>query len=136
MHSKFAVAVGIVAIGVIAVVLPAGAHHAHGNYAVELTDMEGVVTEVHALNPHSWIYISRSDAAGKEQLWALEGGTAAGLRRLASEGKGLKVGDKVKVRCHPLRDGNPGCLLGYMKHPDGITYDHDSGTQPVTLEGF
>ena len=92
MHSKFAVAAGIVAIGVIAVVLPAGAHHAHGNYAVEMTDMEGVVTEVHALNPHSWVYISRSDAAGKEQLWALEGGTCrraspAGVRRQGPQGR-------------------------------------------------
>ena len=136
MRSELAIVGGAVLIAVIAVVLPAGAHHAHGNYGLETTDFEGVVTEVHALNPHSWIYISRRDAAGKEQLWALEGGGPGGLRRLESEGKGLKVGDKVKVRCHPLRDGTPGCLLGFMKHPDGITYDHDSGTRPVTLEGF
>ncbi len=45
---------------------------------------------------------------------ALEGGGAGGLRRLESEGKGLKVGDKVKVRCHALRDGSPGCLLGFL----------------------
>ena len=136
MRSRLALVGGAVLIVVIALALPAWAHHAHGNYALETTDFDGVITEVHALNPHSWIYISRRDAAGKEQLWALEGGGAGGLRRLESEGKGLKVGDKVKVRCHPLRDGSPGCLLGFMKHPDGLTYDHDSGTRPVTLEGF
>ena len=136
MRSKLTLVSGAVLIAAIAVVLPAWAHHAHGNYALELTDFEGVVTEVHALNPHSWVYLNRRDGSGKEELWALEGGGAAGLRRLESEGKGLKVGDKVKVRCHPMRDGTPGCLLGFMKHPDGITYDHDSGTKPVTLEGF
>jgi hypothetical protein len=136
MRSELALVGGAVLIAAIAVALPARAHHAHGNYSLETMDFEGVVTEVHALNPHSWIYVSRRDAAGKEQLWALEGGGPQGLRRLESEGKGLKVGDKVKVRCHPLRDSSPGCLLGFMKHPDGITYDHDSGTRPVTLEGF
>ena len=136
MRWKLALIAGAVLVAAIAVVLPASAHHAHGNYDVATTDFEGVVTEVHALNPHSWIYVSRRDASGKEQMWALEGGGAGGLRRLESEGKALKVGDKVKVRCHPLRDGSPGCLLGFMKHPDGVTYDHDSGTRPVTLEGF
>ena len=136
MRSRVPLVAAAVLFVVIAAALPAWSHHAHGNYALETADFEGVVTEVHALNPHSWIYISRRDAAGKEQLWALEGGGPGGLRRLESEGKGLKVGDKVKVRCHPLRDGTPGCLLGFMKHPDGITYDHDSGTRPVTLQGF
>jgi hypothetical protein len=136
MRSRVPLVAAAVLIAIIAVALPAWSHHAHGNYSLETADFEGVVTEVHALNPHSWIYISRRDASGTEQMWALEGGGAGGLRRLESEGKGLKVGDKVKVRCHPLRDGSPGCLLGFMKHPDGIVYDHDSGTRPVTLDGF
>jgi len=135
MRSKLALVVGIAVIGAMAAVLPVWAHHAHGNYADGMVDFDGVVTEVHALNPHSWIYISRM-VNGQEQLWALEGGGAGGLRRLAMEGKPLKVGDKVKVRCHVLRDGTPGCLLGYMKHADGITYDHDAGTQPVVLKDF
>ncbi len=136
MRLKVALFCGFALIAAIAATAPARAHHAHGNYDVKTTDFEGVVTEVHALNPHSWIYVSRTEPGGKEQLWALEGGGANGLRRLEKEGKALKVGDKVKVRCHPLRDGSTGCLLGFMKHPDGVIYDHDSGTMPVTLENF
>jgi hypothetical protein len=136
MRSKLAFVGGAVVLTVMAAVLPAWGHHSHGNYQTETTDFEGVVTEVHALNPHSWIYVSRKDASGKEQLWALEGGGAAGLRRLESEGNAVKVGDKVKVRCHALRNGTAGCLLGYMRHADGIVYDHDAGVRPVTLEGF
>jgi hypothetical protein len=133
MRSKFAFVAAAV---VVAVVLPASGHHSHTNYKTETTDFEGVVTQVHAVNPHSWIYVSRKNADGKEQVWALEGGGPTGLRRLQSEGKPLKVGDKVKVRCHPLHDGSPGCLLGYMRHPDGIVYDHDNGLRPITLKDF
>ena len=136
MRSKFAFIGAAAVLAVVAVDLPASGHHSHTNYATETTDFEGVVTEVHAVVPHSWIYVSRKDAEGKDQVWVLEGGGPTGLRRLQSEGKPLKVGDKVKVRCHLLRDGSPGCLLGYMKHADGITYDHDAGVRPITLPGF
>ena len=50
--------------------------------------------------------------------WALE---AAGPNAIYNNGvkKGdITVGDKIKVRCHLLRDGSPGCLLGF------ITPDH------------
>src|SRR5262245_61227324 len=124
MRSKLAL---LFVVGLTVVALPAGAHHAHGNYQHDMKDFDAVITEVHVLNPHSWIYVEAKDAQGKKQLWALEGGGAAGLRRLESEGKGLKVGDRIKIRCHPLSDGTPGCLLGYIKHPDGIVRDHDDG---------
>jgi len=37
--------------------LPAGAHHSHGNYLDTFKDVEGVVTEVHFVVPHSWVYL-------------------------------------------------------------------------------
>jgi len=40
----------------------------------------------------------------------------------------LKAGDKIKARCHVLRDGSNGCLLGYLKGPDGAVKDWDGGT--------
>jgi hypothetical protein len=112
------------AVAVAALTAPARAHHAHGNYALEFTDFEGVVTEVHALNPHSFIYVRRATPAG-EQVWALEAQGNDLVRTLQSQGTGLKAGDRIKTRCHALRDGSPGCLLGYIKHPDGIVYDYD-----------
>ena len=36
---------------------PIRAHHSHGNYSDAFVDVEGVVKEVHFVNPHSWIYI-------------------------------------------------------------------------------
>jgi hypothetical protein len=139
MYSKLALAAGTVALGVIGAVLPVWAHHAHSNYATELTDFEGVVTEMHVLNPHAWVYVSRKNAAGEDQVVALEAGGAAGIRKLEAQGQLLKVGDKVKIRCHALIDGSPGCLLGYIKHPDGKVFDYDSlnvSDKPVTIKDF
>jgi hypothetical protein len=138
MRSKLALVLGIVVIGVVAYAVPALSHHSHGNYTQDTKDMEGVVTEVHALNPHSWVYVNVTDASGKAQLWALEGGGARGLQELAKVGKGLKAGDKVKVRVHPLRDGSAGALLGFIKHPDGIVRNYDQGAEEVKggVQGF
>jgi hypothetical protein len=128
--------VGIAIIGVGAFVRPVWAHHSHGNYVQETIDLEGTVTEIHAYNPHSWVYLNVTDASGSAQVWALEGGTARGIIALAEEGKALKVGDNVKVRCHPLRDGTAGCLLGFIKHPDGTVRNYDQGAREETVENF
>ena len=127
---------GVAAIGAVVLALPAWSHHAHGNYTTETKDFEGVVTEIHILNPHSWLYVNVTDVAGQTQMWAMEGGGKNGLDKLEKEGKGLKVGDKIKARCHPLRDGGPGCLLGFIKHPDGTVRDYDGGGREVKVEGF
>ena len=39
-------------------VTPVQAHHSHGNYdTTKWTTMEGKVTELHLLVPHSWLYL-------------------------------------------------------------------------------
>ncbi len=52
----------LAAICAVAFSLPAGAHHSHGNYLDTFRDVEGVVTEVHFVVPHSWVYIQVKDA--------------------------------------------------------------------------
>ncbi len=39
-------------------------------------------------------------------------GIIVGKERLQSIKK--QVGDKIKARCHLLRDASPGCLLGFV----------------------
>src|SRR4051812_47158523 len=95
------VAGGLVALGVMAFAGSAWAHHAHGNYQKDMVEMEGVVSEVHYLNPHSWVYLEVTKD-GEKQMWALEG---SGGPRLTTSAQALKAGDKIKVRCQPLTDG-------------------------------
>ena len=37
----------------------------------------------------------------------------------------IKKGEKIKTRCHPLKDGGPGCLLGFVRGADGTVKDWD-----------
>lgn len=95
--------------------VPASAHHSHVNYAVsEFTFIEGVVKEIHLINPHSWVYMEVKNAKGEAELWSLEATGPRGIEQKGVKREDVKVGDRVKVRCHRLRDNANGCLLGFL----------------------
>jgi hypothetical protein len=87
--------------------------------------MEGIVTEVHLLSPHSFVYLEVTNANGTKRMWALEASSKPQLERLGVNATYVKKGDKIKTRCHPLKDGGPGCLLGFVKGADGTVKDWD-----------
>jgi hypothetical protein len=91
------------------------AHHSHGNYDVtKWIPVEGTVKEVHWMNPHSWIYFEAKDGSGKTVQWAVEAGDPTALQRNGIKREDVKPGDFIKIRCHRLRDGSNGCLLGFV----------------------
>ena len=47
-------------------------------------------------------------------IWALEATGPQGTFRNGVGKENVKVGDRIKARCHLLRDGSPGCLLGFV----------------------
>ena len=112
---------GVLTICVLSLGLRASAHHSHNAYEVtKWSPLEGVVTELHWVVPHSWVYL---DVKGASEVttWALE---AAGPNAIMANGvkrEDVKVGDKIKVRCHLLRDGTNGCLLGFITPDHGDT---------------
>ena len=124
----------LTALCAVAFSLPAGAHHSHGNYMDTFRDIEGVVTEVHFVVPHSWVYIEVKDPKGQPQLWALEATGRPGLEKIGVTKAYIKAGDKIKVRCHPLRDGSTGCLMGFLKAADGTVKDWDGGGAPAPAD--
>jgi hypothetical protein len=128
MRSRLRVAVSLVCAGLFAV--PAWSHHSHGNYEDTFMDLSGVVKEVHLLVPHSWIYLEVKDPKGEPQVWALEATGRPGLQRIGVTVDYVKVGDTVKARCHHLRDGSNGCLLGFLKATDGTVKDWDGNNAP------
>ena len=122
---------GVAAVCAVACSLTVRAHHSHGNYVDTFTDIEGVVKEIHFVVPHSWIYIEVKTPSGPPQIWALEATDRVALEKMGVTKGYLKAGDTVKARCHILRDGSRGCLLGFLKGPDGAVKDWDGGNAPA-----
>ena len=109
-----------------ALAVSAWAHHSQGNYQMtEYTHLLGTVTEVHFRNPHSWLYVEVMDAAGQPAIWVLEAKGVTALARLGVTEDNIEVGDSISARCHQLRDGSKGCLLGFLTSEDGIEREWD-----------
>ncbi len=112
MHERFRI---LAAVCAVTFAIPVWAHHSHVNYAVsDFTFLEGTVTEILYLNPHSWVYLEVKDASGESAVWSLEATGPRGLEGNGITREDVKVGDAVTVRCHRLRDNANGCLLGFM----------------------
>jgi len=95
------------------------AHHSHGNYDIrEYTELEGIVAGFIWINPHVWVHLDVDDGKGGTVTWAMEGGSINELSKKGWRKDSLQKGDKISARCHPLRDGARGCLLGYIT-PEG-----------------
>jgi len=115
-----------VAVAMLTASFPGWAHHSHANYVEsEWIALEGTVQEVHWMNPHSWIYLEVMDEDGQPRAWALEGASVTTLRRDGWAQDSVEVGDKLSLRCHPLKDGSRGCLLGFITMDDGSEKEFD-----------
>jgi hypothetical protein len=116
MKLKFLALVAAVAV----TALPAIAHHSYAMFdASKMTALEGTVKKFQWTNPHSWIYLAVTDAAGQSTDWAVEAGSPGGLARQGWTPKTLTPGMKIKVVVHPLLDGKPGGQFMTATLPDG-----------------
>ena len=103
-------AFGVAFVSMLCLAVPGLAHHSHGNYDISTwTVMEGTVKQVVFIVPHSIVYI---DVKG--EVWALEATNPQGIFLKGAKKEDVQVGDTIKVRCHLLRDGGKGCLLGFV----------------------
>jgi hypothetical protein len=94
---------------------PVAAHHSHANYDItRWTEMQGTVRQLVLMAPHSIVHLDVKDEKGGVVTWALE---ATNQRTILNNGvkrEDVRPGDLIKVRCHVLRDGARGCLLGFV----------------------
>jgi len=127
---RFKSGVGPLTICVVAFGLSAWAHHSHGAYVETFMDLQGVVKEVHLVVPHSWIYLEVKGDKAEPEIWALEATGRTGLQKSGVTADYVKPGDTIKVRCHRLKDGSNGCLLGFLKAKDGTVKDWDGNNAP------
>jgi uncharacterized protein DUF6152 len=133
---RFKSAFGLAVICAFVLAMPAWSHHSHGNYVTDsFVDLQGVVKEIHFVVPHSWVYLEVKDAkSGESQIWALEATSRTGLENIGVNREYVKPGDTIKARCHLLRDGSNGCLLGFLKAKDGTVKDWDGNNATLPTD--
>ena len=102
-------------LSLVALAAPVLAHHSHANYDVsQWIVVEGTVKQVVFIAPHSIVYLDVKDEHGGIATWALEATAPAGIWNNGVKREDVRAGDTVKARCHRLRDGANGCLLGFI----------------------
>ncbi|MCY3731569.1 MAG: DUF6152 family protein [Rhodospirillaceae bacterium] len=105
----------LLALYAVALALPVWAHHSHNAYEVTVwSDLEGTVTDVYLMNPHSWIFLDVTDENGETTTWSLEAASPNSILENGVKPEDVRPGDRIKVRIHLLRDGTNGGLLGFV----------------------
>lgn len=95
--------------------VPSLAHHSHANYDIsKWVAIEGVVKQVVFIAPHSIVYLDVKGDGDGTAIWALEATAPAGIFGNGVAREDVRAGDAIKARCHQLRDGANGCLLGFI----------------------
>ncbi len=101
------------------------AHHSASSFwhTDRTTVIEGVVKEVHMVNPHPEVVVEVTEANGEKSLWYLSGsGNASAWIRSGWTDDTLPAGMAVKVEGNPsLREGSKALLVSRtgITHPDG-----------------
>jgi len=101
-------AITIVAAGSAVTWVPGWAHH---SFAAEFAldkplQLEGTVTKVEWVNPHSWFHLEVEDTSGETVVWMVEGGSPNALFRRGVTQQSVPVGTELTVEGYQARDGS------------------------------
>lgn len=98
------------------------AHHSFAMFdATKNVSLSGTVKQVDYANPHVWVYLAVENN-GKVENWGMEGGNLGGLYRMGWTKDSVKVGDKITMQVHPLKDGTTGGQIIRVTTSDGHVF--------------
>jgi len=129
----------LIAMAMIALAPPAGAHH---SFAAEYNadnpvTLTGSVTKMAWINPHAWIYIDVKKPDGAVENWAVEAGPPGTLIRAGFTKDSLAPGIVIKVNGFRAKDGALRANGRDITLPDGrlLFVGGSSPGQPKDLPG-
>lgn len=114
---------------------PALAHHSFGQFEMNKPlHLSGTLTEMHLINPHSYMEIEVVDATGKKSIVRCEMRAAALLRRSGWTEDMFKVGSRVELDGHPHRTDPNACYIENFKLGDAPKMNRNDQFQTKALD--
>ena len=100
--------VALAGVGLFLATAPAWAHH---SFAAEFDParpikLQGTVTEMEWINPHSWIHLDVKGPDGKVTSWMVEGGSPNALLRRGFTKTSLPEGSVIVIEGYQAKDGS------------------------------
>jgi len=97
---------------------------AHHSFAAAFDEsrplnLEGVVTKVELVNPHSWVWIDVTNEDGTVTNWGMEGGPPVNLFRNGINKNTLPVGSEIRVFGYQAKTGENKGVGVFFEYPDG-----------------
>src|SRR5271166_4126515 len=117
----------------IAAALPAWAHHSFASEfdVTKPVKLQGTVTQMEWINPHSWIHIDVKNPDGTVTNWMIEGGSPNSLLRRGFTKHSLEPGTQIVVEGYQAKDGANRANGRDLSFPDGrkLFIGTDAGEQ-------
>jgi len=104
---------------------PSYAHHSFAMFdQSKSTQLAGTLKDVRWNNPHTAMIVVVTGDNGQTAEWHFEGGPPAFMLRAGIKRDDLssRIGSKVVVTFHPLKDGRTGGALESLKFEDGASW--------------
>ncbi len=105
--------------------LPAYAHHSFAMFDMnKTTELTGTLQDVAWTNPNIAMIVAVSGDNGQTAEWHFESGPPAFMLRagLKRDDLSSRIGSKVIITFHPLKDGRTGGSLQGVKFGDGASW--------------